>query len=245
MDHDELESVATQSVRGPTVASTSGRLSRRDFVSGSVAVGAAIWISSGLPRPLAAEASRRSEARASLTRAEWAMLDAMTARLIPTDETPGAREANCVNFIDKALAHEDADALPLYRAALRELQRICRARFQRTYAELDESQQDALIRDLENDSIGGWKADGVSQNAFFETLRMHTILGFVLDPSYGGNRDYAGWKAMGFPGPVHHLGGSQPDQMRGEREFVPIWKRGEQKAVHDPPPPPAERASGR
>jgi Gluconate 2-dehydrogenase subunit 3 len=45
-------------------------------------------------------------------------LEALTARIIPTDREPGAKEANCVNFIDKTLVHEDAAALPLYRGGL-------------------------------------------------------------------------------------------------------------------------------
>ena len=62
--------------------------------------------------------------------------------VLPADETPGAKAAGCVNFIDKALAHEDADALPLYRAALAELERVCRARWKKTFAELEAATQD-------------------------------------------------------------------------------------------------------
>jgi len=29
-------------------------------------------------------------------------------------------------------------------------------------------------------------------------VRTHTILGFFGHPSYGGNRDLAGWKLIGF-----------------------------------------------
>ena len=32
---------------------------------------------------------------------------------------------------------------------------------------------------------------------FFQTVRMHTIFGFLADPSAGGNKDYAGWKVIG------------------------------------------------
>jgi gluconate 2-dehydrogenase gamma chain len=32
---------------------------------------------------------------------------------------------------------------------------------------------------------------------FFETLRQHTISGFLIDPDYGGNHDGAGWKVIG------------------------------------------------
>ena len=39
-----------------------------------------------------------------------------------------------------------------------------------------------------------------SPQAFFNTLRTHTIEGMFADPVYGGNKDFAGWKLVGFPG---------------------------------------------
>src|SRR5436309_1954677 len=39
-----------------------------------------------------------------------------------------------------------------------------------------------------------------SQQAFFNTLRTHTMESMFADPVYGGNKDFAGWKLVGFPG---------------------------------------------
>ena len=36
--------------------------------------------------------------------------------------------------------------------------------------------------------------------AFFNTLRTHTMEGMFADPVYGGNKDFAGWRLVGFPG---------------------------------------------
>jgi gluconate 2-dehydrogenase gamma chain len=36
--------------------------------------------------------------------------------------------------------------------------------------------------------------------SFFETLRTHTMEGMFADPIYGGNKDFAGWRLVGFPG---------------------------------------------
>ena len=58
---------------------------------------------------------------------------------------------------------------------------------------------------------------------FFEAVRFHTIIGFLADPKYGGNRDYAGWKVIGYPGGGHHLGGYSPAQMMGKEKIVAIW----------------------
>lgn len=59
---------------------------------------------------------------------------------------------------------------------------------------------------------------------FFATVRFHALLGFIGDPKHGGNQDYVGWKLMGFPGPLHLVGGVTPEQMMGRRPVIPIWE---------------------
>ena len=39
-----------------------------------------------------------------------------------------------------------------------------------------------------------------SAQAFFITLRTHTMEGMFADPVYGGNKNFAGWRLVGFPG---------------------------------------------
>ena len=58
---------------------------------------------------------------------------------------------------------------------------------------------------------------------FFETVRAHTLIGFLADPSYGGNRGHAGWRVSGYPGPRHHQGGYTPQQMLGRAPIRPVW----------------------
>ena len=195
--------------------------SRRAFLVGTTG----LWIAAGLPRPIAAAAAQRDKRPSVLSLDEWNSVEAISERILPADETPGAAAAGCVNFIDKALANEDAGSLPLYREALKALDRACAARWQQKFVELDATHQDAMLADLETGSVHDWAAIDAPQQAFFATIRMHTILGFLSDPSHGGNRDFIGWKTMGFPGPIHHLGGSTPEQMLGEEPFTPIWQR--------------------
>ena len=196
-------------------------LSRRDFLVGSTG----LWIAISLPRTRAAAEAAASDEPTVFTPQEWRTVEAITGRILPTDDIPGAVEAGCVNFIDKALAGEDASAAPSYRSALAELDRLCHARFGHAFVELTVDRRDLVLAELETGTIDGWAAANAAPNEFFATVRMHTILGFVLDPSYGGNRDYIGWKTMGFPGPVHHLGGALPEHMTGKERFVPIWER--------------------
>ena len=196
-------------------------LSRRGFLVGS----AGLWVSVSLPRTGAAAAAARNADPLVFTPAEWSAVEAMTGRILPADESPGAIEARCVNFIDKVLAGEDAHALPAYQKALAALDELCRRRFDAPFVGLPETRQDALLTELEGGAVPDWGAPEAKPDEFFETLRLHTILGFVLDPRYGGNHGYAGWRAMGFPGPVHHMGGARPEHMTGEERFVPIWER--------------------
>ena len=196
-------------------------VSRRAFLAGS----AGLWIAVSLARPLAAAAAQADTTPQVLTAREWQQVEAISARILPTDELPGAVEAGCVNFIDKALAAEDAAALPSYRAALRALDRVCRGSEGSGFVELPPARQDELLAALEEGRLSGWDVKVADPAVFFATIRMHTILGFVLDPRHGGNRDYVGWQVMGYPGPVHHLGGALADQMIGKVPFEPIWKR--------------------
>ena len=41
---------------------------------------------------------------------------------------------------------------------------------------------------------------GIDEKYFFGLLLDNVTEGFFADPIYGGNRDMAGWKLVGFPG---------------------------------------------
>ena len=201
-------------------------LTRRAFVQRGSLYGAGVLIGLSTPRPLAAKAAAESAKPVVLTRAEWGAVEAITARVIPTDHEPGAREANCVNFIDKAIAHEDAAAVPLYKGGLAALEGVSTARFGKAFASLDPAQQDEILTDLERGTASEWAiAEQLPSPVFFETVRLHTIVAFLADPSYGGNRDFAGWRVAGYPGPRHRRGGYTPEQVEGKAPITPIWER--------------------
>jgi gluconate 2-dehydrogenase gamma chain len=202
---------------------TDPELTRRDFLRDTTIYGGGLWISLSLPRPNAARAAAASSQRAALTEAEWITLEAITGRILPTDQQPGAIEAGCVNFIDKALAHEDAQARPLYSLGLAGTEQVAQRRFGRAFAKLSAAEQDEVLVALEQGGAPGWPEGPVSSPVFFATVRAHTIIGFLADPKYGGNRDFAGWKVAGYPGPRHHLGGYTPDQMLGRARIKTVW----------------------
>lgn len=125
-------------------------------------------------------------------------IEAISARVIPgTPDDPGARQAGVVYYIDRALAGFHRDLQTLYRNGLRLLAERCHG-FGATFPELPEDEQDRVLRELESEKT----ADGGRTPAalFFAVVRQHVIHGLFGDPAYGGNRDYVGWKLVGFPG---------------------------------------------
>jgi len=198
-------------------------LSRREFFLQSGLYGGSLWMLLNMPRPRAVRAAQESTGRAVLSEAQWKTVEAVTGRIIPTDHEPGAIEANCVNFIDKALAHEDAKAKPIYERGLVGLDLVAKEKFAKPFVALAPEQQDDVLAALEAGKAEGWPSGAVTAAQFFATVRAHTIVGFLADPKYGGNRGYAGWKVLGYPGGGHHMGGYSPGQMMGEEKIKTVW----------------------
>ena len=140
-----------------------------------------------------------------------------------------------MNFIDKALANEDADLRVDYQEGLRGVERVTSRRFGRSFATLETGQQDEVLAELEAGRADGWPDGEVTSSEFFETVRSHTVLGFLADPKYGGNRDHAGWKVIGYPGPRHRFGGYTTEQTRVKLTFPP-YGEGSFPADHEPTP---------
>ena len=85
-----------------------------------------------------------------------------------------------------------------YRLGLVELDAYSRKLHHRPFRELAPGQQDAIIGDLENDKVESFvKPTG---SGFFDMLLNDTYEGMFADPIYGGNRDFVGWKLVGYPG---------------------------------------------
>jgi gluconate 2-dehydrogenase gamma chain len=138
--------------------------------------------------PIAHAAQPAGEPKISfLSAAEAADIEAVAAQIIPTDDTPGAREAGVVYFIDRALATFLSQIATDYRAHLAEFQAGFRERHPRggSFAALTPAQQVDYLT-------------GVDQTPFFDTTRLLTILGMFSLAAYGGNRNAVGWKLIGF-----------------------------------------------
>lgn len=190
-------------------------MERREFLQVfGAALGAAL-----LARPLAAAAAASTQQALVLNASECALLEAICARILPPVGGVSTREAGCVNFIDKLLAHEERSLAPAYRAglaALDALDALARARLARGFATLEAAQQITLLEQLEDGTLQPWPEAAAAQATLFGLLRMHTLLGFLAAPSFGGNRDGAGWKAVGHVGHLHGAGGVSDEQVAGK-----------------------------
>ena len=164
-------------------------LTRRDFVERLGAVGATWMLGArslleshqgdphthGPPRQLR-----------FFTRTEARDVEAIAERIIPSDDGPGAKEAGVLYFIDDGLATYAKDMRQPVRTGIAELAGKVASRYPGTtrFAALTAAQRDALLRDEE-------------KTPFFGIMRYASIAGMLALPSYGGNRNYVGWKAIG------------------------------------------------
>jgi gluconate 2-dehydrogenase gamma chain len=204
------------------------KLSRRTFFKAAGAGAAALTVPAQV-LGTAAAAEQRGEAAAAAPSApiffrpdEWRVIEAAVERLIPADANgPGALAAGVPSYIDRQLAgawgagerlyrsgpwHQGEPTqgyqLPytpaeLFRTALRAIADDLQTRRRTSFDKLPGAEQDAYLTALQN---GRQDLNGVPAKVFFESLLGLTIEGFFSDPVYGGNKDMASWKMIGFPG---------------------------------------------
>ena len=177
-------------------------LSRRALLGRVGAAGAFVALTDVLPVGTgdAGAQTRRTpapEPLETLTQAEADTLEAITARLIPTDATgPGATEARAAHYIDRALGGALAGFRDAYRAGLAGVDTYARAVKGAPFARLSTGDQDAVLAELERNAAPGFAGSA----GFFNLVLAHTVQGTFCDPFYGGNKNFAGWDLIGYPG---------------------------------------------
>ena len=128
-----------------------------------------------------------------------ATVAAITERLMPSaPDKPGARDADVLNYIDLALAGAYSELQDFYRRGLASLDAYCRATYKESFVHLTPERQDEVLTALEEGKATGFTYP--SSREFFSILRTHTMEGMFADPLYGGNKDFSGWRLVGFPG---------------------------------------------
>jgi gluconate 2-dehydrogenase gamma chain len=138
------------------------------------------------------------EALETLTAAEADTLEAMVARLIPSDENgPGATEARAAHYIDRALTGPLRSSREAYAAGLAAIDAYAQSEKGAGFARLAAADQDAVLTDMEKNVATGFVPNAA---AFFNLVRAHTIQGTFCDPYYGGNANFVGWDLIAYPG---------------------------------------------
>jgi gluconate 2-dehydrogenase gamma chain len=202
---------------------------RRNFLKGA-AVGTAAALTSvapaaaqtapapAAPSPAAAE----PQPWLTLNPTEAAFITAAVDTFIPADElSPSGSDCGVAVFIDRQLAGAFGNGARLYRqgpflkakpelgyqlaltpreffrAGITAANDFCRKTYGREFDRLGAPDREAAFKTMESG-----KADfpGFSSNMFFDALLQITMEGFFADPIYGGNRDKASWKMVGYPG---------------------------------------------
>jgi len=155
--------------------------------------------------------------------AEAAFVEAVANHMIPADElTPSGVDLGIPVYVDRALASGwgkgerfyaqgpwqagtpnqgyqlSLTPAELYRAGVEEANAYCRKTWGRTFDRLPAEQKEAFLK-----ALAGGKVElpgGLPARPFFDLVHQTVMEGMFADPIYGGNRDKAAWKMVGFPG---------------------------------------------
>jgi len=156
---------------------------------------------------------------------EAAFVEALVDHMVPADElSPKGTDLGINVYIDRALAGawgkgdrlymqgpwkqgvpNQGYQLPLtpaelYRAGIDATNRHCRKTYGKTFDHLDAKQREEVLVGLSGAKITF--ESGLPVRAFWGTVYQTVMEGMFADPIYGGNRDKAGWKMIGFPGAI-------------------------------------------
>jgi gluconate 2-dehydrogenase gamma chain len=174
------------------------------------------------PTP-AAQHTAEAAGYAYLKPAEQAFVEALVDHMIPKDELTGSgTDIGIATYIDRALAGawgkgdrlykegpwqqgtpNQGYQLPLtpaelYRAGIQGSNAYCRKTFGKDFDRCTAEQKETFLKDM---AAGKITLDGgLPGRAFFAMFYENVMEGLFADPIYGGNKDKAGWKMIGFPG---------------------------------------------
>ena len=205
-------------------------IKRRDFLKGAAVGTAAAFATGGAetavgqPTSVSAPPASPAEAEAPLTLSatEYAFIVAAVDTIIPADDlSPSGSQCGVATFIDRQLAGAYGMGARLYRqgpfpkakpelgyqlalnpreffrAGIESANAWSRRTYGKEFDRLPQQDREAALKAMEDDKA---PFDGFSSRMFFDALLQITMEGFFADPIYGGNRDMAAWKMVGYPG---------------------------------------------
>jgi hypothetical protein len=180
-----------------------GLWSRRDMLTRGTAMGVVITIPAvGTATLDSALAAAAPKAAAALSPDQSAVLRAIVARLIPADANgPSGTDSGAAAYIEHSLGGGLAGGLktlaPFYNAGLSAVDAYATSAYGAAFTALPPDQQDAVLSDVETGKATGFTP---TSDVFFRAIHEHTLQGMFGDPVYGGNKNFAGWDLVGYPG---------------------------------------------
>jgi gluconate 2-dehydrogenase gamma chain len=201
-------------------------------VVGTAAAGGVPAIEAAAPAPAhPAETTQQSKNNAParegytfLTPPEAAFVEAFVDVLVPADElTSSGTDLGLATFIDRQLAGAwgkgdrlyqqgpwaqgapgQGYQLPLtpaefFRAGIVEVNKHCKQEYGKEFDRLAPADRQKVLEGLDKSAF---VLDRLSGKQFFEVAYQATIEGLFGDPIYGGNKNKAGWKMIGYPGVI-------------------------------------------
>jgi gluconate 2-dehydrogenase gamma chain len=162
--------------------------SRRKFLVASMTGLSATWVAANWDSAVAATGDiPPGTSTTFFTPSQAADVEAISAQIIPTTDTPGAKEARVVAFIDLALVSFAKNSQDVYTKGLADLSQKSRAVNANVdgFAGLTPAQQTQVLTSIE-------------KTPFFQAVRSHTIMGMFAAPQHGGNYQKIGWKLVDF-----------------------------------------------
>jgi gluconate 2-dehydrogenase gamma chain len=202
---------------------------RRTFLKSAVA-GGAVAAAVNVPQaaqaqPATAAAAASAPGYAFLNPEEGAFVEALVDHMVPADElTPKGTDLGLNIFIDRALAGgwgkgdrlymqgpwkpgvpSQGYQLPLipaelYRNGIAAANAHCVKTYKKTFDMLTEAQREEFLLALQAGKVTF--ENGPPARVFFTTVYQTVMEGMFADPMYGGNKNKAGWKLIGFPGVI-------------------------------------------
>jgi gluconate 2-dehydrogenase gamma chain len=205
---------------------------RREFLKGAAVAGAASVASAPaaiLPEAAQAQpaaAPPAAQGYSFLNLEEAAFVEALVDHMVPADElSPKGTDVGINIYIDRALASawgkgdrlymqgpwkigapSQGYQLPLtpaqlYRAGIESTNAYCRKTYDgRSFDRLTEAEREEVLLGLSSGKIAF--DSGLPVRTFWTAVYQSVMEGMFSDPIYGGNRNKAGWKLIGFPGVI-------------------------------------------
>jgi gluconate 2-dehydrogenase gamma chain len=175
--------------------------------------------------PSAAGTAAGPEGYAFLNIEEAAFVETLVDHMVPADDlTPKGTDLGINIYIDRALAGawgkgdrlymqgpwkrgvpSQGYQLPLtpaqlYRAGIEDTNAYCRKTYGKPFDRLEEAQRQEVMVGLATGKVTF--ESGLPARVFWSTVYQTVMEGMFSDPIYGGNRNKAGWRMLGFPGAI-------------------------------------------